>query len=343
MALALIVNAMANVTINDVARLSGVSKKTVSRVINRSLALSAATREKVEWVIAETGYVPNPQARALALKRNFLIAQIDDGRDLATRQTIESAMIAQLADGDYALVICALPPGSDGVIALRSFLQKHRPTGVLLTPPCSQDEGLVRQCEEAKCRTVRIGAIATGGHGDWLLTSERRAVADCVDRLIAQGHSRIGFVSGPEDSRCAQQRELGYLDAMAEHELDRGASLIVGGDFSFLSGIEAGFLLLEVSPRPTAIIACNDDMAAGVMHAAHSAGIAIPGAVSVIGFGDAPFATRVWPQLTSIRPPLEKMARQAAMQLAGTAESALDRLEFAPELIERASSLPAQA
>lgn len=333
---------MANVTINDVARLAGVSKKTVSRVINRSPALSAATREKVERVIAETGYVPNPQARALALKRNFLIALVDDGSDLAARQVVQSAMLAELCDGDYALVICALPPDSDAVNVLRGFLQKHRPTGVLLMPPCSQDEDLVWQCGEAKCRTVRIGAIAHGEQQDWLLSSERRAVADCVDWLVAQGHKRIGFVSGPEESGCAQQRELGYLDAMAEHDLDRGASLIAGGDFSFESGIEAGLLLLQVSPRPSAIIAGNDNMAAGIMHAAHSAGIAIPGALSVIGFGDTPLAARIWPPLTSIRPPMEAIARQAAMLLAGTAQAGPEISEFVPELIDRASSRPAQ-
>lgn len=323
-------------TITEIAELAGVSKKTVSRYFNHAELLSAETRAKVEAVIAETGFVPNAQARGLALQRNFLVALIHDNSDRGVLELVETGMTEALEGSDLALVLQSLAP-EDAVPKLRAFLDRLRPSGVVLMPPLSEREDIAAVCAEAQVRCVRLGRVR-GDQG--LACNDRPAMATLVTWLVRLGHRRIGFVGGPETSLNAQHRELGYLDAMADHELDRGASLIVSGDNTFQSGISAGRLLLEVSPRPTAIIACNDEMAAGVLHAAAQVGAPVPSRLSVVGFDDAPLAMRTVPALTSMAVPWKAMAQEAIARItANTDAPALPAL-FEAELVIRDSVEP---
>ncbi|MAC57165.1 MAG: LacI family transcriptional regulator [Novosphingobium sp.] len=323
-------------TITEIAELAGVSKKTVSRYFNHAELLSAETRAKVEAVIAETGFVPNAQARGLALQRNFLVALIHDNSDRGVLELVETGMTEALEGSDLALVLQSLAP-EDAVSKLRAFLDRLRPSGVVLMPPLSEREDIAAVCADAQVRCVRLGRVR-GDQG--LACNDRPAMATLVTWLVRLGHRRIGFVGGPETSLNAQHRELGYLDAMADHELDRGASLIVSGDNTFESGISAGRLLLEVSPRPTAIIACNDEMAAGVLHAAAQVGAPVPSRLSVIGFDDAPLAARTVPALTSMAVPWKAMAREAVARITANTDAPALPAIFEAELIIRDSVEP---
>lgn len=377
---------MAKPTINDVARLAGVSKKTVSRVINQSPLLSADTRAKVEAIIAEIGYAPDPGARALAMRRNTapeapaaaapeapaqpaparvptfiplapaeaeapavpaaiapagkLIALVYDPVAAPQLADVQHGALAAIRGSGHALAVHALGE-SQGDIEdnLRDFLTEQRPAGVLFLPPLSEHKTLARLCGEMGISHVGIAAGA--GDADHLVASaDRQAAAQVVAYLISLGHERIGMITGPEDSRLGQERELGYLDAMADHDLDRGPALIANGDHGFVSGFEAGTLLLEVSPRPTAIFAGNDEMAAGVLHAAAQKGIKVPEALSIVGFEDTPLAARLNPQLTTVRVPLADMAGAAARRLIDPASAAGEPARFPTELVVRGSTGP---
>lgn len=331
-------------TIIDIARLAGVSKKTVSRVINNSPLLSKPTREKVERIIAETGFVPNPTARALALKRNFLIALVHDNALDPALVEVQAGMLAALKHSEFALCVHFLDCGPNAALrAFGDFLEYHRPSGILLMPPLSEQDELAGLTWEFGCRCARLGAKPQTESPGWIVTPDRQASADAVHRLVLAGHRRIAFISGREDTRCARLRELGYLDAMAEHGLDRGPALIAAGDDSFESGYAAAELLLEVSPRPSAILASNDEMAAGAVHAAHKNGIKLPAELSVIGFDDAPIASRIWPPLTTIRVPLMEMAHAAVNQLIAPEASESTTHDFPVELIERGTTAPLHA
>ncbi len=321
------------VTIHDVARLSGVSTKTISRVLNKSPLVSEETRAKVEAVIAETGFVPNVQARALALRRNFIVALVHDGSDRGMLEAVESGLLQGMEGSELSLVL--RPLEQDPVERLRAFLDQNRPAGVVLLPPLSDNDELARLCGETETQCVRLGHTRSA---ESLACDDRAAMSRLVSWLIRLGHRRIGLVAGPEASLTAQQRELGYLDAMADHDLDRGPSLIATGDNSFESGIEAGRLLLEISPRPTAVIAANDDMAAGVIQAAGRIGLAVPDDVSVAGFDDTALAARIWPPLTSMNVPWQEMAREAACRIRGHAQEVSST--FKAELTLRSSVLP---
>jgi len=325
-------------TIADVARLAGVSKNTVSRVINNSPLLSREAREKVERIIAETGFVPDPTARSLTLKRNFLIALIHDDPLAPALMEVQAGMAAALKGSEYALCVQHLDYRPKAAVrTLSDFLEYRRPSGIVLMPPLSDQDELAGLAWEFGCRCARLGPAPQSESPGWISTPERHAAAQAVHRLAGAGHRRIAFISGREGTRSARLRELGYLDAIAELDFDRGPSLIAAGNGSFDSGFSAAELLLEVSPRPSAIFAGNDEMAAGAIHAACAKRIKIPGELSVIGFGDAPIASRLWPPLTTVRVPLLEMAHAATTRLVDPDRDEPVTLSFSAELVERAT------
>jgi len=331
---------MSRTTIIDVAALAGVSKKTVSRVINHSPLINAQTRARVQAVIDELGFVPDPQARALALRRNFTVVLVHADPLDPMLPAIVAGMLDALEGSGHVLCLHRVDPAARALVrSFGDFLEYHRPGAVLLAPPLSAIDDLAGMCWEFGCGCARLGALGSFG-GEGVVSADRAAMAELVGRMVARGHQRIGLVAGAEGDPTAQARELGYLDAMAEHGLDRGAALIAAGDGSFASGIEAGDLLLEVSPAPTAIVAANDEMAAGVLHAARARGMAAPDALALAGFGDSPLARRLCPPLTSVAVPLVDMAREAVARMLAPDSAAAQPLEaFACEVVERESTL----
>lgn len=303
-------------TINDIARLAGVSKKTVSRVINRSPLLHEETRERVETVIRETGYVPNPQARALALGRNFLIGLIHDNPNAQMILNMQQGILEALHGTDFELLVRPVDRGSATMLDdVRSFLVRQRLYGVIILPPISENNHLARLCDDIGCRYVRMGSAILDDSDHMVASNDRDAVAEATRYLIQQGHKRIGLVAGPHGFRSARERREGFESALAEAGIKLPRSLVADGQYTFESGIAATYSLLDLSPRPTAIFACNDEMAAGVLYAARERGLGVPQDLSIVGFDDTPIAARVWPPLTTVRWPIIAMGRSAALKL----------------------------
>ena len=337
--------ASAKPTINDIARLAGVSKKTVSRVINRSPLLNAETREKVEKVIRDTAYVPNPQARALALGRNFLIALIHDNPNSQMILNMQQGILEALRNTDFELVVRPVDRGSATMLDdVRSFLVRQRMFGVVLLPPISENDQLARLCDEVGCRYVRMGSAVLDDQEHMVASNDRDAVIEAMRYLIAQGHRRIGLVAGPNGFRSARERREGFEFALAEAGLSLPRSLVADGQYTFESGITATHGLLDVSPPPTAIFSCNDEMAAGVLYAARVRGISVPEDLSIIGFDDTPIAARVWPPLTTVRWPIVAMGHSAALKLIGETvggkSAEQEPSQFLSTLIRRGSVAP---
>jgi LacI family transcriptional regulator len=303
-------------TINDVARIAGVSKKTVSRVINRSPLLNDETRRRVEEVIGELSYIPNPQARALALRRNFLIGLVHDNPNAQTVMNVQQGMLEALRGTEFEMVVRPLDRGSATMLDdLRHFLERQRLFGVLLMPPISENDMVAKLCADIGCRYVRMGSAVLDEPANMVASNDRQAVREATEHLIAQGHRRIGLVAGPHGFRSALERRLGFEDALAAAGIALPRSMIADGNYTFESGLVAAERLLDLMPRPTAIMSCNDEMAAGVIHAARQRGLDIPRDLSIIGFDDTPIAAHVWPPLTTVRWPIASMARSAALKL----------------------------
>jgi len=333
-------------TINDVARIAGVSKKTVSRVINRSPLLSDDTRKHVEGVISGLGYVPNPQARALALRRNFLIGLIHDNPNAQMVMNVQQGILESLHGTEFELVVRPIDRGSSTMLEdVRNFLERQRLFGVVLLPPVSENNQLAKLCADIGCRYVRMGSAELDDSAHMVASNDCEAVTAAVDYLIEQGHKRIGLVLGPHGFRSARERREGFEQALKAAKITLPRSMIADGNYTFESGVMAADRLLDLMPRPTAIFACNDEMAAGVLHAARQRGIDVPRDLSIIGFDDTPIAAHIWPPLTTVRWPIASMARSAALKLIAGIDEEADPVEepslFLSTLIRRGSVAPA--
>jgi len=227
---------------------------------------------------------------------------------------------------------------------LRHFLERQRLFGVLLMPPVSENDSVAKLCDSIGCRYVRMGSAVIDDTDHMVASNDREAVRTATEYLIEQGHRRIGLVAGPHGFRSARERRLGFEDALAAAGIALPRSMIADGNYTFESGLVAAERLLDVMPRPTAIFSSNDEMAAGIIHAARQRGLDIPRDLSIIGFDDTPIAAHVWPPLTTVRWPIASMARSAALKLIAGIDAGSDLVEepslFLSTLIRRASVSP---
>ncbi|HEY0342729.1 MAG TPA: LacI family DNA-binding transcriptional regulator [Steroidobacteraceae bacterium] len=303
-------------TINDIARLAGVSKKTVSRVINQSPFVKEETRSRIDAVIKQLGYTPDPQARGLAFRRSFLIGLVYDNPNAQYIVNSQEGVLDALRGSGFELVVHPCDRLSEDFIpGVRRFVERQKLHGVILLPPISEDQGLARTLEEIDCQFVRLASVRLDNTPMMIVSSDREAAAEAATYLEALGHRHIGFIAGPSQHRSAHERQSGFMDALDKRGLSLPPGLIVEGAYSFESGVACAEVLLARRPRPTAIFASNDEMAAGVYKAAYRLKISIPDELSVVGFDDSPVASRLSPALTTIRLPIRDMARLAASKL----------------------------
>jgi LacI family transcriptional regulator len=206
---------------------------------------------------------------------------------------------------------------ADVVDEIKMFVERVGVDGIIITPPLSHMETIV---EALVARSVPVVTIASPRRTDFarnVFTNEREACAAMVSYLATNGHARIGFVAGPNGCTASEQRYLGYVDGLGQADLPVLPTLVNRGANTVASGIACGreLLVQRRDQRPTAIFASNDEMAAGVLRAAHELRIHVPAELSVAGFEDAPIASQIWPRLTTIRQPIRMMAERAAALL----------------------------
>jgi len=304
-------------TINDIARLANVSKKTVSRVINRSPFVKEETRARVNSMIEQFGYIPDPQARGLAFRRSFLIGLVYDNPNAPYVINIQEGILTALRGSDFELVVHPCDRRSEDFIpGVRRFIERQKLRGVITLPPISENDALAAAIGAAGCEYVRIAAAQLDEPSRMVVSNDRQAVTEVAEYLVSLGHRRIGFITGPSVGfRSARERRTAFLAALEARGVRLPASLIVEGRYTFESGVACGEALLTRKSPPTAIFASNDEMAVGVYRAAYRVGVSIPKDVSVVGYDDSPLASRLSPQLTTVRQPIRDMGRLAASKL----------------------------
>ena len=329
-------------TINDIARLAGVSKKTVSRVINGSPFVRADTRERIDAVIAETGYAPDPQARGLAFRRSFLIGLIYDNPNPQYVVNMQLGLLDGMRGSGFELVVHPCERGDPNVLPdIRAFIERQKLFGVVLTPSVSEDERIAGLMDEIGCEYVRVASVSLDAPEHMIETRDRLGGLEAARHLIELGHRRVGFISGPSTFRSSHERRGGFEEGLAEAGAKLDPKYVGEGAYTFESGAEQAAKLLAMSPRPTAIFAGNDEMAAGVLQAARQAGLSVPDDLSVVGFDDFQIASRIWPALTTVRTPTREIGRLAAEKLMGRRDEARDPKGRLPALVVRESSGPA--
>ncbi|MEO0466542.1 MAG: substrate-binding domain-containing protein, partial [Pseudomonadota bacterium] len=192
---------------------------------------------------------------------------------------------------------------------------------------------------------VRIGPNDIKDGNGTVLIDDRAAARDVTEHLIKLGHRRIGFVRGKEDQGSTHERFKGYKDALYAAGIDLNRTLVLPGLFDFETGLAAGNAFLEMGTPPTAVFAGNDDMAAGVLVAAHRHGVNVPADFSIVGFDDSEIAEKMWPALTTIRQPLQALGARAMellIQIAGRTDVLADGMveTLAYEMVIRKSTGP---
>ncbi|HEY3798873.1 MAG TPA: LacI family DNA-binding transcriptional regulator [Caulobacteraceae bacterium] len=331
-------------TINDIARLAEVSKKTVSRVINASPFVKEDTRERVAAIMRELDYVPDPQARGLAFRRSFLVGFIYDNPNPQYVVNAQQGILDALAGSGLVLAVRPCDRAAPSFLEdMRSFVQRQKLYGVILFPSVSEDEALIEQLRALECPYVRVASVELDSAGSMLVTNDAIGGAESARHLADLGHTRIGHITGPLSFRSTHERRQGFADGLAERGLALDEARVRAGAYTFESGVACARALLALSPRPTAIFAGNDEMALGAYQAARDAGLRVPEDLSIVGYDDSPIAARVWPALTTVRLPIRDMGRIAAHKLMRQdgADSPEADETVRPTLIVRASSGPA--
>lgn len=301
--------------IDDVARHAGVSLKTVSRVLNNEPNVREATRQRVQDAVAALNYRPQLSARSLAGKRSFIIALLHDNPSANYLMEVQAGLLEACEAFGYTLMLRPLSYTDPQLLTVaENFVMQYQPDGVVLTPPVTDHLALLHRLDELKTPYASISS----GQADCRIgvgLDETQAARDVMAHLLGLGHRRIAHIVGHPDHCASDWRLAGYREALADAGIPAQPELVVQGEFSFESGVTAAERLFDLPQPPTAIFAANDDMAAGVLHAAYERGLTVPGDVSVCGFDDTPIAHQVYPSLTTIRQPTREMGRTAATQL----------------------------
>lgn len=329
-----------NITIYDVAREANVSMATVSRVVNGNPNVKPATRKKVLEVISRLGYRPNAVARGLASKKTTTVGVIIPD--------ISSTFFAELARGiediatmyKYNIILSNSDQNKDKELhLLNTMLGKQVDGIVFMSGNVSSDH--VEEFEKSPVPIVLAGSIEETGQVPSVNIDYEQATYDAVSSFVEKGHKNIGFVIGPLHEPINEKKKLnGYKRALNEAGIEFVEDLVVEGDDTYDSGIEAFDRMLELENKPTAIYVGSDEMALGVIHGAEDKGYHIPDDFEVISSDNTRLALMVRPQLTSVVQPLYDIGAVAMRLLTKlmNKEKVSEQTVVLPHRIEQRSS-----
>lgn len=283
---------------------------TVSRVINGNARVSDAARLAVNDAIKRLSYSPNRAARSLAGGEQTRIALLFDNPSASYLSEFLMGALAEASRLDVQLIV----QSCENLAAAKALIQHLADGGIqgfILPPPLCDDQHVLDLVAELDAIAIAVGpGKATGSQGA-VLIDDFQAAFDMTRHIIGLGHERIGFIIGNPEQVAANRRLNGYVEAMRDAGLAIDDRLIVQGRFTYRSGMDAAEKLLSVDPRPTAIFASNDDMAAATVAVAHRRHLDVPNDITVCGFDDTDMASSIWPELTTIRQPIREMTAWA--------------------------------
>ncbi|RAK21214.1 LacI family transcriptional regulator [Anoxybacillus vitaminiphilus] len=292
-----------NVTIYDVAREANVSMATVSRVVNGNPNVKPSTRKKVLEAIERLGYRPNAVARGLASKKTTTVGVIIPD--------ISNIFFAELARGiediatmyKYNIILSNSDQNKDKELHLLNTMLGKQVDGILFMGGYISEEH-VTEFKKSPVPIVLAATIEENNIIPSVNIDYEQAAYDAVAFLIEKGHKRIAYVTGPADDPINNKKLAGYRRALEQHGLTYDEHLIIEGDYSYDSGIEAYEKIAELDEQPTAVFVGTDEMALGVIHSAQDHGVNIPEQFEVVGFDNTRLATMVRPRLTTVVQPM---------------------------------------
>jgi len=331
------------VTIDDVANDAGVSIKTVSRVMNNEPSVRDSTRERVLSSVAKLNYRPNAAARSFASKHAFTIACLYDNPNAYYVTDLHRGLLNVLQPANYELLINPAPVNVDIQDLVERLKEQSRVAGVILTSPFSENNDLLKALEGAAISYVKILSSPAGSepqsntvyvddyHGSFMLTKS----------LIETGHRSIAFIQGNPEHRSTKERLKGYLAALDAHDISVNNDIILSTQYTFHHGEESAIELLSTTALPDAIIAGNDEMAAGVLSACRQQGLDCPKDLSIAGFEDSPFSRQSWPKLSTVHQDniaIAELAAERLLAINNKRDEEYAALSYEPQVILRNST-----
>jgi LacI family transcriptional regulator len=298
-------------TISDIARKAGVSKTTVSRVLNHRPDVDEETRKKILKIIEEFNYSPSYSAKSLSTGKRNLIGLIVPSLSSFFSLEIIRGVAEGISDTQYELVLYTTGLSKYNEQIYMRAIRNDLVDGIIVVLPRDQKESYLRSIHEIPIIAVDYSGIDI--QYPRITATNAMGAYEGTKYLIDLGHKRIGFITGLMDLGCSQDRLQGFIQAMDEADYDIDKSHIGSGSFTRASGELLAKEWLSRNEKPTAIFASNDEMALGVMDVAETLGINIPSELSVLGFDDINEARLRRPGLTTIKQPLFEMGNQAAI------------------------------
>lgn len=324
-----------NVTIKDVARHSGVSSMTVSRVINDSERVSPETRQRVEKAIAELGYVPSRLARGLIRQKTGTLALIvPDVANPFFTLIVRGAEDAARRAG-YRMILC--DTRADLAIE-REVIEEmiaHRVEGIAIAPVSDRSRGHLDRLQRFGVQFVLIDRTVPGVECDVVVGDSEGGARRLVEHLISLGHRRIGFIVESDDVSTARDRRQGYEAALKAAGLPLDPDLIVRSTVDPQGGLDGMRELLELEDPPTAVFTVNNLVALGAIEGVRASGLDVPDDIALVCFDDIEYASRLYPFLTVMAQPAETIGTLGTQLL-------LERIEGRAPEQPRIVVLPAQ-
>ncbi|GCE06534.1 LacI family DNA-binding transcriptional regulator [Dictyobacter aurantiacus] len=301
-------------TIDDIARLAGVSKTTVSRVLNNKPDVDPNTRERILRIVKEEGFVPSATAAGLAGGRSHLLGVLVPSFTWPMIPDIVCGIAETIGNTAYELVLYSLNDktreNGEGDI-IDHILSTNLVAGILAVLP-GQSSKFVIRLHQHGFPVVLIDDQDDPPLVPWIGADNQCGAYDAVKHLLALGHRRIAHIQGPMKYVCSRERYEGYCQALREHGIPVEPTLVIEGAFDTASGRDAAQTLLSLpeDQRPTAIFAGSDLMAYGVLAFAEEQGIDIPGELALVGFDAIGSSALVRPALTTVKQPFQEMGQR---------------------------------
>ena len=320
----------------DVARLAGVSHQTVSRVLNNENTVRPQTRARVEDAIRKLRYRPSSVARALATRKTHTLGLVSTGNPLYGPASIALAFNGAARESGYQVITASMADADrDEILQAVDVLLRHQVEAIVLI---ASDYSSIEAIDGLELDIPLVTADSSG-HGSFLSVSidQFRGAELATSYLADLGHRSILHLAGPKASLDARERERGWQSEMVRRGLPLGGAH--HGDWTADSGRAIGERLMGEGDF-TAVFVANDQMALGLFHALADHRVAVPSAVSIVGFGDIPEAAHFVPPLTTIRQDFTELGER----MIGMVLSVLDErvvavtVKTSPRLIERAST-----